>query len=344
MRVSGLIATFFAAAAFTPAGAQTLQEFKGADSIAIVDFTGTVEIVPGGDKIAAALTEGARATPVDMQVKNGVLVVAGERRSRNFNIHDEIDWRRNKEHAFEIYLRDYPTLKIHAPLGSGVTFERAVVMAKAGDTKGDLRIDEGYVEAVIGDVRNADIRIVSSGDVALGAVSEALMVRINGSGDVSALSAGRADLRISGSGDVTVGPVAGGAGVDIGGSGDVSIASAGGVSDVMIGGSGDVRIGEARGGAKLSIAGSGDITVADVSGPAKASIAGNGDIRIDGGRAENLVVTIAGSGDFTFGGVSTNLDVSVVGSGDVVVAENEGSLRHSGRGDIVVGGRRLTKD
>ncbi len=333
-----------AASVLNFAEAQSLREFSGVKNIRIEDFTGTVEIVVGGDKVAATLTGGARSTPVDMEVKNGVLVIAGEPRPRNFNIHDEIDWRRDKERAFEIYLQAYPTLSIRAPAGAGLAFERAIVMAKAGDTKGDFSVDGGYVDAVIGDVRNADIKIVSSSDVALGDVAEALSVRISGSGDVGALSAGRADLRISGSGDIEVGPVAGDAGIEIGGSGDVLAKSVGGKAEVTIGGSGDVRIGEARGGAALSIAGSGDIGVSHVSGPAAASIAGNGDIVIDKGRAENLTVSIAGSGDFSFGGVSTNLDVSVVGSGDVFVAQNEGSLRHSGGGEIVVGGRRLTKD
>jgi len=346
MRPIGLTIALLAGGAIVlnQAAAQTLREFSGVKSVSIEDFTGTVEIIVGGDKVAATLTDGARSTPVHMEVKNGVFVIAGEPRRKNFNIHDEIDWRRDRERAFEIYLQAYPTLSIRAPAGSGVALERAIVMAKAGDTKGDFRIDGGYVDAVIGDIRNADIKIVSSSDVALGHVAEALSVRINGSGDVNALSAGRAALRISGSGDIEIGPIAGDADIQIGGSGDVLAKSVSGKAAVTIGGSGDVRIGEARGGAALSIAGSGDIGVSHISGPAAANIAGNGDINIDRGRAENLTVSIAGSGDFSFGGVSTNLDVSVVGSGDVFVAENEGSLRHSGRGEIVVGGRRLTKN
>lgn len=335
-----------AASLATAYAGERAQSFTNATSIAVRDFTGTVEVAVGGKTIDVTLTDGARTYPVDLSVQNGTLVIAGEKRPRNFQLHREIGWDQGGDDAFRAYLEDYPHLAISAPAGTDLAFDDAIVMAAVGSLKSKLEVGGGYVEATFGDMQSADISIGGAGDIAMGVVAEGLAVSIGGSGDFEALSAGAADFSIGGSGDIRVGPVARNADVAIGGSGDVDIASVGGAIEVSIHGSGDVYAGEIARGADLSIAGSGDIALDAVNGPAAAAIAGNGDIGVKGGRAEDLKVTIAGSGDFTFGGVSTNLQASIVGSGAISVAKNEGSLSYSyagSGGEVIVDGKSLRK-
>ncbi|MFQ5563565.1 MAG: GIN domain-containing protein [Parvularculaceae bacterium] len=338
--ISAIVLTAFLVA---PAAAKDVERsFRSADGVVIEDFTGAVEVKVGGSSVSLTLTDGAKTYPVEISERNGMVYVAGENRPRRYRWHEDYGrkaWR--DEDAFKKYLADYPVLKITAPAGANLKFDRAIVMAKVGDLNGDVKIHKGYVEARIGDVVNADIGISGSGDVTLGAVSEVLHLAIGGSGDFEGESAGQARLAIGGSGDIDLGPVAGDTDITIGGSGDVETGDIGGALAASIGGSGDIRVGAVGSGAILSISGSGDINLDSVNGETSASIAGGGDIGIAGGRAQNLRVSIAGSGDFTFGGVSTNLNASVNGSGSVTVAENEGALQTSGRGDFRVGGVRI---
>lgn len=340
LTIAAAIAASFAAA---HAG-ERAQSFKDATAISLRDFTGTVEVAVGGTTVDVTLTDGARTHSVDLSVENGTVVIAGEKRPRNFQLYREIDWDQGGDGAFRAYLEDYPHLAISAPAGTDLAFDDAIVMAAVGSLKSKAEVGGGYVEATFGDMQSADISIGGAGDIAMGAIAGALAVSIGGSGDFEALSAGSADFSIGGSGDIRVGPVAQNADVAIGGSGDVDIASVGGAIEVSIHGSGDVYSGEIAKGADLSIAGSGDIALDRINGPAAATIAGNGDIGVEDGRAEDLKVTIAGSGDFTFGGVSTNLQASIVGSGAISVAKNEGSLSYSSAGsggEVIVGGKSL---
>ncbi len=328
------------------AAAQNIERtFDSSRNIAIEDFTGVVDLTVGGDTVTLTLTEGAKPYPVEIFEKDGVVFISGHERPRNYQWRKDYGRRSWKdEDAFQKYLGDYPVLKITAPAGSNLEIDSAIIMATAGDMNGDLSIEHGYVEAVIGDVKNADIGIGSAGGIVLGDVNADLNVAIGGSGDFSAASARTATLIIGGSGDIDLGKVSGEAKLVIGGSGDIEVNDIAGSLSVNIGGSGDVRLGDIAASAALSVSGSGDIEVDSVNGETNASISGSGDIYIASGRAENLRVSISGSGDFTFGGVSTNLNASLSGSGSVTVAENEGSLHTSGRGDFRVGGVRIDED
>lgn len=323
--------------------ADRTENFK-AKAVTLKDFTGTVEIKVGGPAVDVQLTDGARPHRVDFSVKDDTLIIAGERRPRNFRLHREIDRDRYGEDAFRIYLEDFPHLLITAPKGTDIELDDAIVIALADSLESDAFIGGGYVEAVFGDMKSADISLGGSGDISMGAIAGPLEIAIGGSGDFDALSAASAEVRIGGSGDVRVGPVAGDADIAIGGSGNVDLASVGGAIAVAVQGSGDVFAGKVGKGADLSIAGSGDISLDRIDGPTSVMIAGAGDIGVKDGRAENLKVTIAGSGDFVFGGVSSNLTVSIVGSGAISVGANEGALSYSSAGGgLTIGGERVNR-
>lgn len=323
--------------------ADRTENFK-AKAVTLKDFTGTVEVKTGGSSVDIRLTDGAKPRRVDFSVQNGVLIVAGERRPRTFRLHRELDRDRYGEDAFRIYLEDFPHLLITAPKGTDIAFDDAIVIALVDSLESDADIGGGYVEAVFGDMKSADVALAGAGDISMGAIAGPLDIAIGGSGDFDALSAASAHVRIGGSGDVRVGPVAGDADIAIGGSGNVDVASVGGSIAVAVQGSGDVFGGKVSKGADLTIAGSGDISLDRIDGPASALIAGSGDIGVKEGRAEDLKVTIAGSGDFVFGGVSSNLEAAIVGSGAISIGANEGALSYSGAGGgLTIGGERVAK-
>ena len=279
-----------------------------------------------------------------------MLTIQGEERPRDFQLYKYL--KKNGytkygygEDAVAKYLKSFPVLKISVPAGVDFEFDDVITIAVGGDTMGNLEIDKGYVEAIFGDVKSAEIGISSSGDVSLGNVKEHLKVGIGGSGDFDAVSARSVKLAIGGSGDIQVGEVKEDAVLTIGGSGDITTGNVGGSFDATVSGSGKIIADKVASGADLSVAGSGDIILASVNGPTSASIAGNGDIEIKGGVAKDLDVDIAGNGDFNLKGKSTNLDVSIVGSGSVDVQENSGTLRTSNKhGDIRVNGKYIKRE
>jgi len=318
------------------------RAFPDATVIDINEFTGRIEIAVGGDETAVILTQGNKSYSVDFTAEDSMLTVRGEERPRGFKIHKQLKKFGSSETAIKQYLKNYPVLKISIPAGVDFTFDDVITVAVGGDTMGNLEIDKGYVEALFGNVKSAEVGISSSGSVSLGEVAEHLKVGIGGSGDFDAVSAHSVKLDIGGSGDIQVGKVKQDAVLTVGGSGDISTGNIGGLIKANVSGSGNIMAKKVGSGAALSIAGSGDIILASVNGPTKASIAGNGDIRISGGVAKNLNVQIAGNGEFDFDGSSTNLDVSIIGSGSVDVRENTGTLKTSNRnGDIRVNGKYI---
>ncbi len=318
------------------------RAFPGAAALRLVDFTGGVEIAAVEGEMSVVLTQGGEPYAVDLVEKDGTLVVSGPKRPRDFKIYKALGKWRNGEDALEAYLADFPKLQITAPPGADIHFDDAIVLATAGDGLGHIEIEKGLVEGVFGDVASADIAISSSGDLSMGAIEGPAKIRIGGSGDFEAASAGEADLTIGGSGDIEIGAVSGDLDVKIGGSGDVEAGDIAGVLNARVGGSGSISTMAVAAGANLTIAGSGDMHLASVNGPTRVNIAGTGDIAIDDGRAEDLHVSIAGHGDFQFDGVSTNLVAAIVGSGSIDVARNEGSLETSGtHGEIRVNGKSI---
>lgn len=321
-------------------------DFANIDGLVIEDFIGTVEIKASRSKdVRAVVTDGKNASyPVHMNVVAGVLTIKSDEDPDDTRWWDDVNWRRNDELAFEIFLEDYPKLVITAPRGTNVSLDSVVTLLSAGDIGGDVTVDEGHVEGEIGDVKSADINIHGSADLKLGDVAEKLDIGIHGSGDVIAGSAEILAIAIHGSGDIRTGDIAGGAEVRISGSGDVILGHVGGPGSFAIHGSGDIKSGDVKSGADISTHGSGDVSLASVAGKTTVSIHGSGDSIISGGRSEDLKVRVRGSGDFRHLGLATNPDISVNGSGDVVISKYEGSIRTSGDGDIRIAGRRYGDD
>lgn len=150
---------------------------------------------------------------------------------------------------------------------------------------------------------------------------------------------GSLELSNAGCGDWTVANVSGPLKVRMAGSGDVRAGSAGS-ADVHISGSSDVFLRSVQGGLDTSSSGSGNLTVTSVNGPLRVHIAGSGDVIANSGQVTQMVVGVAGSGDVRFGGVAASLDASVAGSGDVKVGRVTGpvSKRVFGSGSVNVGG------
>ncbi|MEM6538394.1 MAG: DUF2807 domain-containing protein [Pseudomonadota bacterium] len=320
--------------------------FDDADKISIEDFIGAVQIATHNGPMEARAIGVSEAFPIRMVSKDGTLYVAGLSQLDMRKINREF-WKRGRGREFdsrmEGFLSDYPSIKILAPVGSDLGITDSVVSARAGNLGGSLIVGGGIISAEIGDVAAADIGIDGAGDVLVGSVEDDLLVRVNGSGDVAAISAGTANIKINGSGDVEIGDIAGDTQIAISGSGDVDFGDVTGDIKIGVSGSGDVDGGDVEGGMSASVNGSGDIEISSISGNTSVVISGNGDIDIADGRAENLNVKIAGSGDFNLDGVSTNLVAYVGGNGVVSVSANEGSLKTSGDGDVYVGGQKKSK-
>ncbi|GJL93785.1 MAG: hypothetical protein DHS20C05_01900 [Hyphococcus sp.] len=323
---------------------QVNQSFKDINAIKIQNFTGRLDIVVGGKDTKMQLTGGEVPFPLEMTHQDGALALKGPERPRNYNVYDEIEWRRYHEDAFVRFLAPYPSLTLTIPRGVSIELDDVITIARAGDTGGALKVHDGLVEAVFGNVNSADLNITRSGDIVLGNVEQALVATIKGSGDVVAKSAASAALKIAGSGDIVLGDIGGDADMSIQGSGDIDVGDIGGSVNAVIRGSGDIETGRVLKGGDFVIRGSGDITAQSANGPVTARISGNGDIDIEDGRAENLQVSIHGSGDFRFGGVSTNLNANVNGSGSIDIAENEGTLNTSGRGEFRIGDTTIDHD
>lgn len=339
-RAKIIISSIAAIAIATSVHAAGTENFNNVDDLLIEDFIGTVEIrtVRGGET-RVVMTDGADASyPVRMDTANGVLTIKSDEDPDDTRWWDEINWRRDKERAFEIFLADYPKLVITAPEGTNVKFDSAVTLLSAGDLGGDIQMKHGHVEGEVGNVNSADINIHGSADLKVGNVAEELAISIHGSGDVIAGSSASMTVDIHGSGDVRAGDIDGDASVQISGSGDVTMGEVGGAGSIEIHGSGDVKTGAVNSSARIATHGSGDVSLDSVSGKTTVSIHGSGDSVIRGGRSEDLEVRVRGSGDFRHMGLATNPDVSVRGSGDVTISKYEGTIRASGDGDIRIAG------
>jgi hypothetical protein len=173
----------------------------------------------------------------------------------------------------------------------------------------------------IGDTTALRAAFSGCGDAEIGAVREALQLRVDGSGDVRVAAAQDATLSLAGSGDVAV---AGGVRrlqVELDGSSSLDVETVPSASAVLgLNGSGDIDV---RGGPLASlnavIDGSGSMTVeGDVTGEASARINGSGDIEISG-VAGALNATIEGSGGIEVGGVHGRQTRVVHGSGRIDV-------------------------
>lgn len=338
----------YAAAAALLAGvasATELETFDNIERVEISNFIGAVTVRTGGNAVTVRKVDGADPTyPFRLDERNGVLEMGSDEDPDDTRWHDEVNWRRYNENAFDKFLETYPSLEITAPRGTALTFDSAVVRLIADDTDGALQVREGYVDGEIGNIAAGDIAIHGSGDLIVGDVAGALEIKIHGSGDFKAGDAGALSAAIHGSGDVETGNIASAVTASIHGSGDITIGDIRGAVSISVHGSGDVETAHVDGGAELSTMGSGDLMLASVSGETRVNINGSGDIEIDGGRAEKLRVRINGSGDFHLAGSASDPDIAVHGSGSAYIAEHDGPVRVSGRGDVTISGIDYTDD
>ncbi|MEM8770067.1 MAG: DUF2807 domain-containing protein [Pseudomonadota bacterium] len=321
------------------------QSFQNIETVKVEDFIGTVSIKVSKNRnaVSSSAQSGADASyPYYIEQDNGVLTIRSDADPDDTRWWKEVNWRRDKDRAFAVFLEDYPSVELTVPAGVDLEFDSAVMLLEAGDTNGAVEMRDGHVDGVIGDIRFGEIKIDGSGDLTVGDVSEALAISIHGSGDFLAGNASLLDADIHGSGDIKVSNIRGDASVRVHGSGDVKMDNVDGDVDVSVHGSGDISAGRVSGGAALSTHGSGDIRLASVSGATNVSINGSGDTSILDGRAEDLRVRVSGSGDFEMDGVATNPNVSANGSGDIRIRRHEGSVRSSGRGDIIISGVNYT--
>ena len=347
MRILTILSASVAASALM-AGATLAQEtktFDNIESVEITNFIGAVSIRTGGDAVVVRKTDGTDADyPFHWDANSGALVLRSDEDPDDTRWQDEVDWRRYNEKAFDRFLEAYPSVEITAPRGTALVFDSAVTRLVADDTDGALKVREGYVDGKIGNIAEGDIAIHGSGDLIVGDVAGALEIVIHGSGDFEAGDAGALSASIHGSGDIEAGNVASAVTASIHGSGDITVGDISGGVSVSVHGSGDVKTAHVDGGADLSTMGSGDLTLASVSGETRVNINGSGDTEIAGGRAENLRVRINGSGDFEMAGSASNPDIAVHGSGSAYIAEHDGPVRVSGRGDVTVSGVDYTDD
>ena len=147
-------------------------------------------------------------------------------------------------------------------------------------TPRDVDVDAGgAVWGTVGRSASLVLGNAGCGDWTVGNVQGRLRISQAGSGDTRAGSAGEAKVRVMGSGDTAVGDVRGPVEVDVAGSGDVTVASVAGPLDVHVAGSGDVRVAGGRASDfNVSVAGSGDVSFGGAAGNMKARIMGSGDV------------------------------------------------------------------
>ncbi len=340
-----LTAVSAAALSLAAAQADETRDFSNVKSVSFERMTGTVDLRIGGDKVSVVKTDGTNvAYPIEIGSANGAVTVLGEDDPEDRHWQKGINWKRDHENAFKIYLEAYPTFTVTVPAGTAVSFDDAVVLVSGGDLNGAFHAHAGYVEGRVGDLASAEISIHSSADLIVGDIAGDLDLSIHGSGDFTGGRAATMVTRIHGSGDVILDDIGADASVSIHGSGDVELGAVGGAFAVSTHGSGDVVAAAVNGGADISVNGSSDIEIASVGGPTAASIRGSGDVEIAGGVARDLRVTIAGSGDFSHLGVATNPVLSTNGSGSIYVRDHEGTVRTQGHGDITVSGVDYSDD
>ena len=150
------------------------RAFPEAMMIDINEFTGRIEIAIGGNETAVILKQGEKSYAVDFTAEGNMLTIQGEERPRDFQLYKYLKKNGHTkygygEEAVAKYLKSFPVLKISAPAGVDLEFDDVITIAVGGDTMGNLEIEKGYVEAIFGDVKAAEIGISSSGDVSLGA-------------------------------------------------------------------------------------------------------------------------------------------------------------------------------
>ncbi len=283
VRLSRCLPVLLLLAFAAPAGAETKRigpKLFEAAELRIVDVIGSIEITVGAEPKIEVVMEGEPRLLDDLSLRRegAALVIARNK-----------DWLDFPERQLFPWRDVYPSVTVRLPAGTPVTLDGAIGEARIGDIASALKMEVSLLEAQVGDVSEADLKLHGRGDITLGKV------------------AGRLSVLSSGSSELTIGDI--------------------GAADIEKSGSGDIVLGAISGRLRFDSAGSGDTRAAAVDGPVDVLINGSGGLRIGGGRAEPLRLRLNGSGDFRFEGLAVNPDVTINGSGSVKVQAHEGTLR-----------------
>ena len=266
-----------------PAGAETKRigpKLFEAGALRIVDVIGSIEITVGREPKIEVLLEGEPRLLNDISLRRegDALIIL---RSK--------DWLDFPERQLYPWRDVYPSVTLRLPAGTPVTLEGVIGEARIGDIAAPLEMEVSLLDAEIGDVSEATIKLHGRGDITLGKVAERLSILSTGSSDLTIGDVGEAEIEKLGSGDIVLGVIAGGL--------------------------------------RYNSAGSGDTRAAGVNGPVEVLINGSGGLRLGGGTAKPLRLRLNGSGDVRFEGLAVNPDVSINGSGSVQIQAHEGTLR-----------------
>lgn len=277
-------------------------ETFSANSIRLENLVGMVEIITTtGSEVRLDMEPGTGVMDLpQVDVKNGVAKIHYRDRVRVRSCNSRGKFL-GKDDVVSVRLKggskhdilDYPSYRIHVPIGTDLSIRGGAVFGKAGN------------------LGSADLSIDSCGDFSVGDVTGDLKAKVNGSGDIQ------------------VGLVGGALYVGVNGSGDVKVGAVSGDAELRINGSGDIEVGIVQA-LQASINGSGDIEVGSATGEVDLSINGSGDIKVAGGQAAPLEASIRGSGDIGFFGHASGVKVYVSGSGDIVVDSFDGDLDTGG--------------
>jgi hypothetical protein len=280
--------------------------------------TGAVEITTNaGDETEVVIRQGKTNHPVELSLKDGVVVVKGERWKEE-ETHDCCNDRIRREFrgmhgrtlsdgkaADEAFFADYPTLVVSMPRKGDASFIDARMKLKMDALDGALDLDACYVYGETGDVGQAVIGVIDGSRLVVGNVGAGLEIDVSGDADVRVGDAATVD-------------------VDIAGTGDVILAEIDGMLDA-------------------SIAGSGSVRAARLVGPLTARIAGSGLVGVEAGRADRLKAIIDGSGAVYFNGAAIDPDLRLYGSSEAHFGSVEGRVNWQGGGKVFIAKKPVEK-
>lgn len=274
------------AASVTNSGTASAEQTIGPENyeareVLVENFIGTINVTVSSEDSVSLQVSGNAEYMEDIEVfmSDGKLVIRRDVDFRDWSRGIFKDWNDSVEEQLE----HYPVAEVSVPKGMALSFDGIAGRLDVGDLDGPLELSGWWLHGSIGDLTQADIAVMGSGDLHVGTVSGSLELDVQGSGDVEVESAGTADIDSAGSGSITVESIA---------------------SDLEYQG-----------------LGSGDGRFGTVNGRVEVSVMGSGDVDIREGVADPLSVSIMGSADVTFGGTARHSHVSQMGSGRVRIAQ-----------------------
>ncbi len=300
-------------------GGEAAAERFTAEDIRFENVTGAVEIVTNsGDEIEVAIRQGKTYRQVQLALKDGVVVVTGEKWKEE-DLHDCCNDRITRtfearhgrtattgKPVDEDFFTHYPTIVVTMPRKGDAAFIDARMKLKMDSLDGALNLDACYVYGEAGDMGEAVIGVIDGSRLVVGDIGAGLEIDVSGDADIRAGSASIVDVDIAGTGDVVLGDV-----------------------DGML---------------DISIAGSGSVRGSRLEGPLTSRIAGSGVVAIQGGRAEKLKAFIDGSGAVFFDGAAVQPELKLYGSSEVHMSSVSGRITHHGGGEVYVDRKLVPKE